>query len=127
MRKLATVLASAAVLMGCLAAPAVAAPEPITSPYAQAAADVQGDGTLLRAKNIDAVRRIDVGRYCVKVNNTVDVSKSIVQVELPSHLTRTYTTSPTPECGNAANTVYVRTFTTGGAAYIDIPFTVAVL
>ncbi|MFE7572834.1 hypothetical protein ACFU76_38885 [Streptomyces sp. NPDC057539] len=110
MRRLVPAKLSAAALVGVLATPAVAAPEPITSPYAQAAAEVRGsDGALLRAKNIDEVRKVGTGRFCAKVNDAVDVSKSIVQVELPSAYYRTYNQKLTTQCGNADNTITVAT------------------
>lgn len=122
-----SVLPVAAVVTGALAAPAGAAaaadPRPITSPYVQAAADVAASGTLLRAKNIDWVRHVNTGRYCVNVSEEVNLAFSVVHVELPNSNRRSFSTTPNALCGPDSVTVY--TYDLGGG-YVDNPFTVTV-
>ncbi|WP_329312331.1 hypothetical protein OG723_01945 [Streptomyces sp. NBC_01278] len=119
------VLLVAVAVTGSFAVPAAAdGPTPITSPYVQAAADVSADGALKRAKNIDWVRHVDTGRYCVNVSDQVNVAFSVVQVELPNSNRRSFSAAPNPVCG--ANTVTVYTYDLKGS-YVDNPFTVAVL
>ncbi|WP_331728185.1 hypothetical protein [Streptomyces sp. NBC_00158] len=121
-----SVLPVAAAVTGVLAAPAGAAaadPRPITSPYVQAAADVSGSGTLLRAKNIDWVRHVNTGRYCVNVSEEVNLAFSVVHVELPNSNRRSFSTTPNATCG--PDTVTVFTYDLNGN-YVDNPFTVAV-
>ncbi|MFJ3202666.1 hypothetical protein [Streptomyces sp. NPDC086989] len=125
MRRSVPVLLAAVAVTGSLAVPAAAAdPTPITSPYVQAAADVTAAGVLKRAKNIDWVRHIDTGRYCVNVSDQVNVAFSIVQVELPNSNRRSFSTAASSVCG--ANTVTVFTYDLKGS-YVDNPFTVAIL
>ncbi|MEV7617607.1 hypothetical protein [Streptomyces sp. NPDC089799] len=119
-----SVLLSSAALIGAIAAPAAADPVPITSPYVQAAADVSAAGVLKRAKNIDWVRHIDTGRYCVNIGDRVNVAFSVVQVDLPNSNRRSFSTLPNPVCGTNAVTVY--TYDLRGS-YVDNPFTVVVL
>ncbi|MFJ3881625.1 hypothetical protein ACIPW5_29785 [Streptomyces sp. NPDC090077] len=116
----------AAAVAGALAAPAVAAPadpRPITSPYVQAAADVTASGVLQRAKNIDWVRHVNTGRYCVNVSSEVNLAFSVVHVELPNSNRRSFSTEPNSLCG--PDTVTVRTYDLHGS-YVDNPFTVTV-
>ncbi|MEF2529838.1 MULTISPECIES: hypothetical protein [Streptomyces] len=125
MRRSGPVVLAAAALTGALAVPAAAAdPAPITSPYVQAAADVSPSGVLRRAKNIDWVRHIDRGRYCVNVGDQVNLAFSIVQVELPNSNRRSFSTAPNAVCGTNSVTVY--TYDLNGS-YVDNAFTVAVL
>ncbi|MFD7626741.1 hypothetical protein ACFV7Q_12025 [Streptomyces sp. NPDC059851] len=125
MRRSVPLLLAAAALTGPLAVPAAAAnPTPITSPYVQAAADVTAAGVLKRAKNIDWVRHVNTGRYCVKVSNQVNLAFSVVQVELPNSNRRSFSTTPNAICGTNAVTVY--TYDLNGN-YVDNPFTAAVL
>ncbi|MEW2585321.1 hypothetical protein [Streptomyces virginiae] len=119
-------LPAAVVMAGALAAPSDAAaadPRPITSPYVQAAADVAGSGALLRAKNVDWVRHVNTGRYCVNVSEQVNLAFSVVHVELPNSNRRSFTTTPNATCGPDAVTVY--TYDLNGT-YMDNPFTVTV-
>ncbi|MFG2339465.1 hypothetical protein [Streptomyces yangpuensis] len=121
-----TVLPAAVVMAGALAAPANAAaadPRPITSPYVQAAADVSGSGALLRAKNVDWVRHVNTGRYCVNVSEQVNLAFSVVHVELPNSNRRSFSTTPNAVCGPDSVTVY--TYDLRGN-YVDNPFTVTV-
>ncbi|MGE7386886.1 hypothetical protein ACQKM2_15530 [Streptomyces sp. NPDC004126] len=116
----------AAAVTAALAVPAGAAaadPRPITSPYVQAAADVTASGVLLRAKNIDWVRHVNTGRYCVNVSEEVNLAFSVVHVELPNSNRRSFSTAPNALCGPDTVTVY--TYDLGGN-YVDNPFTVAV-
>lgn len=127
MRRSVPVLLAAAASVGAFAVPAAAAPPtptPITSPYVQAAADVTSGGLLRRAKNIDWVRHVDTGRYCVNVSDQVNLAFSVVLVELPNSNRRSFSTTANPVCG--ANSVTVYTYDLNGS-YVDNPFTVAVL
>ncbi|MEU8776807.1 hypothetical protein [Streptomyces sp. NPDC048606] len=120
------VLPAALALTGALAAPAAAAPadpRPITSPYVQAAADVTASGALRRAKNIDWVRHVNTGRYCVNVSEEVNLAFSVVHVELPNSNRRSFSTDPNSVCGPDSVTVF--TYDLNGN-YVDNPFTVTV-
>ncbi|RSS80082.1 hypothetical protein [Streptomyces sp. WAC06614] len=125
-RNVSAALLGALTLTGAFAGPAGAAagPTPITSPYVQAAADVSATGVLLRAKNVDWVRHVHTGRYCVNVGDEVNLEFSVVQVELPNTNRRSFSTAPNSLCGENAVTVY--TYDLRGS-YVDNPFTVAVL
>ncbi|MFI1650945.1 hypothetical protein ACH4XT_28940 [Streptomyces avidinii] len=127
MRRLIPALPVAVALTGALAVPATAAaaadPRPITSPYVQAAADVTASGALRRAKNIDWVRHVNTGRYCVNVSEEVNLAFSVVSVELPNSNRRSFSTTPNGVCGPDAVTVY--TYDLRGN-YADNPFTVVV-
>ncbi|MEU6312163.1 hypothetical protein [Streptomyces sp. NPDC047014] len=127
MRRFLPVLPTAVVLTGALAAPAAAVaadPMPITSPYVQAAADVSASGALRRAKNIDWVRHVNTGRYCVNVSENINLAFSVVQVELPNTNRRSFSTAPNSVCGPDSISVY--TYDLNGN-YVDNAFTVAVL
>ncbi|MFD8790857.1 hypothetical protein [Streptomyces vinaceus] len=126
MRKFAPIMVTAAALVGVLATPAIADPVPLNAPYAQAAAEVSATGVLLKAKNVDEVRKTGLGRYCVKVDDSIDLARSLVQVERINADRRTYQTTPSPTCENAASTITVWTYTSAGQ-FIDGSFTVAVL
>ncbi|MFI7359328.1 hypothetical protein ACIBTP_36025 [Streptomyces avidinii] len=127
MRRFIPALPVAVALTGALAVPATAAaaadPRPITSPYVQAAADVSASGALRRAKNIDWVRHVNTGRYCVNVSEEVNLAFSVVSVELPNSNRRSFSTTPNGVCGPDAVTVY--TYDLRGN-YADNPFTVVV-
>ncbi|MFK0259443.1 hypothetical protein [Streptomyces sp. NPDC090445] len=124
MRRSVPVVLAAVALTGWAAVPAAADPTPITSPYVQAAADVTAGGVLKRAKNVDWVRRVNTGRYCVHIDHRVNLAFSVVQVELPNSNRRSFTTTPNAVCGTNAVTVY--TYDLNGS-YVDNAFTVAVL
>jgi hypothetical protein len=125
MRRSVPVVLAAAALTGWAAAPAAASdPTPITSPYVQAAAEVTAGGVLKRAKNVAWVRRVNTGRYCVHIDDQVNLAFSVVQVELPNSNRRSFSTTPNPVCGTNAVTVY--TYDLNGS-YVDNAFTVAVL
>ncbi len=126
MHRFMPVLPAAAALIGTLAVPGAAAaadPRPITSPYVQAAADVAASGTLRRAKNIDWVRHVNTGRYCVNVSEEVNLAFSVVHVELPNSNRRSFSTAPNAVCGPDSVTVY--TYDLNGN-YVDNAFTVTV-
>ncbi|KOV12697.1 hypothetical protein ADK91_09170, partial [Streptomyces sp. XY511] len=115
-------LPAAVVMAGALAAPSNAAaadPRPITSPYVQAAADVSASGALLRAKNVDWVRHVNTGRYCVNVSEQVNLAFSVVHVELPNSNRRSFSTTPNATCGPDSVTVF--TYDLNGT-YVDNPF-----
>ncbi|MGW4231232.1 hypothetical protein ACWEF9_18390 [Streptomyces sp. NPDC004980] len=60
------------------------------------------------------------------MNDSVDLSKSIAQVELLHANRRHYSPRPHSLCGNAGNTITVQIFTHAGS-YANDDFTVAVL
>ncbi|MEV7558530.1 hypothetical protein [Streptomyces sp. NPDC089795] len=127
MHRFVPVLPAVVALTGALVVPAAAAPtadpRPITSPYVQAAADVAASGALLRSKNIDWVRHVNTGRYCVNVSSEVNLAFSVVSVELPNSNRRSFSTTPNRVCGPDA--VTVNTYDLRGN-YADNPFTVVV-
>ncbi|MEU4205895.1 hypothetical protein AB0B79_41105 [Streptomyces sp. NPDC039022] len=98
------------------------------APYAQAAAVVNGDGTVARAQGVVEVRRIADGRYSVKVSKDIDLDKAVplasligrVDSSVPAQIyINPYETSDDP------HTLGVTTY--AGAARVDSPFTVIVL
>jgi hypothetical protein len=130
MRRILAVLVPAAALVGVLAAPATADPQPIHAPYAQAAAKVSASGELTKAKHVISVTKPDTGTYCVKVDRRIDLSESVVQATASYWYTAIAAYAhPTKVCGNKANTVLVRTTKVNGsttelkdaAFYLTIP------
>ncbi|KOG76082.1 hypothetical protein [Streptomyces varsoviensis] len=96
-------------------------------PYAQAAAVIEGDGTILRALGIDEVRKTADGSYAVKVSGEVDLEKSVPTATLiaradPSVPAQIYLDLQAD--GGDPHTFGVTTY--AGAARVDSPFTVIV-
>ncbi|WP_055480499.1 hypothetical protein [Sphaerimonospora mesophila] len=97
---------------GVLAATAILTPTTAyaaaPSPYAQAAAAVQADGTLAYGKNIVSVSRWGVGRYCVRVGADIDLAREVVQVTPWKDYNKTYGVwTPHSHCKNQVNTLLV--------------------
>ncbi|MEU4834782.1 hypothetical protein [Streptosporangium sp. NPDC023615] len=119
--KRALALAGVAVMAGLAAGPAwagdkgtgAAVPIKVTAPYAQAAAVVNADGSLNRAKGINAVTKPGVGQYCVELEDKdLDITKLVPSATLQ------YTSFeygirismwPHPACGTQKNTFHVIT------------------
>ncbi|MCF6467259.1 hypothetical protein FAF44_02380 [Nonomuraea sp. MG754425] len=116
---------------GALVAAAVLAPtaaHAIDAPYAQAAAIVLKDGTLHFDKNIESVRRVGTGRYCVKVDRVVDVTnKTPVQATARTGARAISAFNwKSPVCNSEDNTVIVYTYNLEGHGadsdfYLTIP------
>jgi len=120
---------AALVSVPALAGTAAAAPAEMYAPYARAAAKVQGNGTLLAAKNIDTARRVNQGQYCLTVSDPdIDLSDAVV-LGTTNAGGGTYSLDvrrePTTTCGNAARTITV--YSAYGTSASDVWFTVAVL
>ncbi|MFC5828784.1 hypothetical protein [Nonomuraea insulae] len=99
---------TAAVLAGTAILAPTAAYAAAPSPYAQAAAAVQRDGTLDHGKNIVSVTRWGTGRYCVRVGADIDLSKEVVQVTPWRDYNKTYGIwTPHSHCNNQINTILV--------------------
>jgi len=103
----------AAVAGAGAAAAGIAAPTKATAPYAQAAAVVNADGSINRAKGIAAVTKPATGRYCVELaDKDLDVTKLVPSATLQ------YTSFeygirvsmwPDPVCGTRSDTFLVIT------------------
>ncbi|MEU7856060.1 hypothetical protein [Nonomuraea sp. NPDC049141] len=95
------------------AAATIAMPTKVTAPYAQAAAVVNADGSINRAKGIAAVTKPATGRYCVELaNKELDVTRLVPSATLQ------YTSFeygirvsmwPDPACGTRTDTFLVIT------------------
>lgn len=87
MRRIATTLTGAVLLAGALVAPAVADPVPLYAPYVQAAAYVESDGTLAKAKNVARSERVGTGHYCVYLSDPdIVLSESVVHANIGPHV-----------------------------------------
>lgn len=47
------------------------------APYAQAAAAVKADGTVVRSKGVTAVTKISTGQYCIQLDPGIDATKTV--------------------------------------------------
>lgn len=116
------------IAVGALAAGVVLAPTvaqaAAPSPYAEAAAAVNTNGTLAYGKDIVSVTRPSLGRYCITTGSDIDLSTAAVQVTLRGTLNRTYAawTTPRPECDNRADTVTVAINTSNTVTAVDGAF-----
>jgi hypothetical protein len=111
----AKIAAGAAFTMAALMLPAAAA-HAAPAPYALAAAAVASNGTLIDGKNIVSTRRKELGAYCVRVSDEVDLSKAYIQVTANTFNTMVAAyRPPTPLCGNAADTILVRSTGSSGS------------
>ncbi|MFI6803205.1 hypothetical protein [Streptosporangium canum] len=120
--KACTRIAAGALTAAAILAPA-AAQASAPSPYAQAAAAVQADGTLAYGKNIVSVSRVGTGRYCVRVGSDIDLSKEVVQVTPWKEFNRSYGVwTPHGHCGSQVNTILVAFNASDTKAKADAPF-----
>ncbi|MFI1004830.1 hypothetical protein ACIP10_12285 [Streptomyces galbus] len=100
---------------------------PAIAPYAQAAAVVDGDGTVTRAHGVVEVRKSADGSYLVKVSEDVDLANGVPMAAL---ISRPDASVPAqiyvaPQVtGGDPHTFGVTTY--AGAARADSPFTVIV-
>lgn len=97
----------------------------VRAPYARAAAAVDSTGVLLHEKNIVSVSKAALGRYCVTVDPSVDVTQAIITVSESDYRISQEDPNPTPTCGSATNTVTVRLADRLGN-YADGDFTLVV-
>jgi hypothetical protein len=97
------------------------------APYAQAAAVVNGDGTVVRAQGVVEVRRIADGSYSVEVSKDIDLDKAVPLASLigqvDSSVPAQIYINPHETSGDP-HTFGVTTY--AGAARVDSPFTVIV-
>ncbi|MET9674644.1 hypothetical protein ABZY68_16330 [Streptomyces sp. NPDC006482] len=98
------------------------------APYAQASAQVNRDGTRVQSKGIKSIAHPQDGAYCVTFDDAtrIDVSRSTPVATLASDGGTSWgtimvRTTPSGECGNAADTVTVITGI-GAESYRDEPF-----
>jgi hypothetical protein len=96
------------------------------APYAQASAQINADGTRAQSKGIKSSTKVATGIYCVTFDDAtrIDVSRSTPVATLitsggPQYAINLRTT-PSPECGNAADTVTV--YTGERNLQVDAPF-----
>ncbi|MFE7842181.1 hypothetical protein ACFU53_40830 [Streptomyces sp. NPDC057474] len=100
---------------------------PANAPYAQAAAVVNEDGTIVRAQGVAEVRRIADGSYVVRVSKGIDLEKGVPVVCL---IGRTDSSVPGQiyvnlhDTGGDPHTFGVMTY--AGAARVNSSFTVIV-
>ncbi|MFK0230858.1 hypothetical protein ACIQUL_34395 [Streptomyces sp. NPDC090303] len=117
------------VVLAATVAPAVAAGPAYASdwaPYAQAAAIVNANGTLAKAKNVTAASRASAGFYCVTLDASVDPAQSAITATPFNSVNRIGVVYPAPasRCGNDPQTLEIRSYT--GSAYSDSAFTLVV-
>lgn len=85
------------------------------APYAMASAQINADGTRAQSKGIKSSTKVATGIYCVTFDDAtrIDVSRSTPVATLITSGGPEYAinlrTSPSPECGNAADTLSVYT------------------
>ncbi|WP_405148740.1 hypothetical protein OG589_12175 [Sphaerisporangium sp. NBC_01403] len=96
-----------------IAGAAIPAVTRATAPYAQAAAVVNSDGSINRAKGIKAVTKPAVGHYCVELEDTdLDITK-LVPVATLQYTSFEYgirvSMWPDPSCGTRKDTFLVIT------------------
>ncbi|GAA2999194.1 hypothetical protein [Actinokineospora diospyrosa] len=103
------VTALAAGLTTVATAGTAAADNPVLAPYASYAAVVNKDGNLLRGRNVEQVRRVDTGQYCLNFTALFDVNTSVVSATLnffvfPGAIRLSNTTHK--KCDNDTRSVY---------------------
>ncbi|GAA4863695.1 hypothetical protein [Saccharopolyspora cebuensis] len=101
---------------------------PLHAPYAQAAAVVKADATVVRAKGVVQVDRVNAGRYCVTIADGIDWAKSTPQATIgPGGKWNgeiRVAAEPSKVCGKDPRKLGVYTGVNG--AYADQPFNVLV-
>ncbi|MBT2472141.1 hypothetical protein J7E97_30855 [Streptomyces sp. ISL-66] len=124
--------AGAVVAGACTMAATPADAGPARSPYAQAAALVVSNGTLLQAKGIAGVSKPSAGVYCITFTDSRVEAQEITPVatiatgpDTPWGTVVHLATDPTESCGRADNTVTAFTGSAEGlrdnAFYITVP------
>lgn len=98
----------------------------VHAPYAQAAAVVNADGTVVRSQGVAEVTKPGVGTYCVRLDGEKDVNTLVPTATLSGRAewgAQVYVeTTPVANCGNASDVVGVLTGTANGSS--DQPFTI---
>ncbi|MEU6718051.1 hypothetical protein ABZ897_41840 [Nonomuraea sp. NPDC046802] len=105
-----------------LAAPALAADPPI-APYAQAAAQVNANGTIENSKNVTDVTKVSTGKYCVRLHPDINAARAIPSATLRTTAdwrSEIYANVDSSTCSAHPNSIYVYTGKNGAAA--DEPF-----
>ncbi|MFJ2192978.1 hypothetical protein ACIOJE_34395 [Kitasatospora sp. NPDC087861] len=98
------------------------------TPYAQAAAVVKADATVVRAKGVVRVDRVDAGRYCVTIADNINWALSVPQATLGPGAKWNgeirVASGTSGVCGNDPHKLGVYTGVSG--AYADQPFNVII-
>ncbi|MEU9376518.1 hypothetical protein AB0D94_22475 [Streptomyces sp. NPDC048255] len=118
----------AALAAGTAGGIALADDSPIKAlaPHAQASAQINADGTRAQSQGIKSSTRAATGIYCVTFDDAtrINVSRSTPVATLVTSGGPQYAinlrTSPSPECGDAANTLTV--YTGERNLLVDAPF-----
>ncbi|MFI7688799.1 hypothetical protein ACIBQ6_06980 [Nonomuraea sp. NPDC049655] len=108
--------------LATLATPALAADTPI-APYAQAAAQVNANGTITSSKNVTQVAKVGTGKYCVQLQSDISAARAVPIATLRSSAdwrSEIYTNLESSNCSGHPNSVFVYTGKNGAAA--DEPF-----
>jgi hypothetical protein len=88
--------------------PTAAYADPPT-PYAQAAAHVAANGSLIYGKNVVSTSSPSTGLYCVQVNGDITLDDKTILQATPQWGSRSISASPLPSsnCGSRADTITV--------------------
>ncbi|MEV0774507.1 hypothetical protein ACIBLA_35645 [Streptomyces sp. NPDC050433] len=124
---------AALVSVPVLASTAVAVPDTMYAPHAQAAARISSNGAILASKGIDAVTRPAVGSsnrtgtYCITFTDPeLDLAQTAPQVTVEADSgTVSMRTAPHSFCNNARDTLTVFTRNTSGNR-TDLSFSVLI-
>ncbi|WP_433358753.1 hypothetical protein [Streptosporangium sp. CA-115845] len=96
-------------------------------PYARAAAVVNADGSVVRSKGVIDVRRLDAGRYCIKLDADIDATKAVPVATkrwgAPWNAS-VFVDDQASQCGDSANQILIGAG--NGSAGADVPFHVIV-
>ncbi|YCK36012.1 hypothetical protein ACNF49_18570 [Actinomadura sp. ATCC 39365] len=96
---------------------------------ARAVAIVNADATVVRSKGVTAVRKLDVGQYCVQLDSDYDASRgvpvaNIRWISVPTWNSGAFVEESGTRCGAGNRHVLVRTSNGSGPA--DASFSVIV-
>lgn len=122
----ATAISASGLALAALTTPALAAPAPAPSPiapYAQAAAQVNANGTITNSKNVTSVTKVATGKYCVQLHSDVSAARAVPIATLRSSAdwrSEVFTNIDSSNCSGHPNSVLVYTGKNGAAA--DEPF-----
>ncbi|MEU8325848.1 hypothetical protein AB0C33_46430 [Nonomuraea sp. NPDC048881] len=114
--------------LATLGPPALAADTPI-APYAQAAAQVNANGTITNSKNVTQiaevakVAKVGIGKYCVQLQSDISAARAVPIATLRSSAdwrSEIYANLESSSCSGHPNSVFVYTGKNGAAA--DEPF-----
>lgn len=122
----ALLLGTAAVAVVTATGVAYAAPDTMDAPYAQAAARINANGSILASKGIDTVTRPQAGTYCVTFTKNLDLPHSAPQATVVGDYgTVTLRMDANSLCNNQENTLTVLTRNTNSVRD-NIAFTLAI-